>query len=129
MALRCPTTRRSPAMFATKTLLRELMTDVDTVFHLACRGVRFSLHSPREAHDVNATGTLVALEAARHAEVRRFVHVSSSEVYGASEPPMREDGPTLPTTAYGASKLAGEAYVRAYSPSVRCPGDHRQTLQ
>lgn len=101
-------------------LLARLMAGVDTVFHLACRGVRFSLHSPQETHEVNATGTLVVLEAARHAGIRRFVQVSSSEVYGiAGDPPMREDGPTLPTTAYGASKLAGEAYARAY---YRCYG-------
>ncbi len=101
-------------------LLARLMAGVDTVFHLACRGVRFSLHSPQETHEVNATGTLVVLEAARHAGIRRFVQVSSSEVYGiAGDPPMREDGPTLPTTAYGASKLAGEAYARAYH---RCYG-------
>ncbi len=101
-------------------LLARLMAGVDTVFHLACRGVRFSLHSPQETHEVNATGTLVVLEAARHAGIRRFVQVSSSEVYGiAGDPPMHEDGPTLPTTAYGASKLAGEAYARA---NHRCYG-------
>ena len=100
-------------------LLTQLMAGVDTVFHLACRGVRFSLHSPRETHEVNATGTLVVLEAARQAGIRRFVQVSSSEVYGTVDPPMHEDGPTLPTTAYGASKLAGEAYARAY---YRCYG-------
>jgi len=96
-------------------LIARLMAGADTVFHLACRGVRFSLHSPIETHEVNAGGTLAMLEAARHAGIRRFVHVSSSEVYGtAGDPPMREDGLTLPTTAYGASKLAGEAYARAY---------------
>jgi UDP-glucose 4-epimerase len=103
-------------------LLARLTAGVDTIFHLACRGVRFSLHSPRETHGVNATGTLAALDAARHAGTRRFVHVSSSEVYGAAgDPPMREDGPTNPTTAYGASKLAGEAYARAYYHSYGLP--------
>ena len=103
-------------------LLARLTAGVGTVFHLACRGVRFSLHSPRETHDVNASGTLAVLEAARSAGTRRFVYVSSSEVYGAAgEPPMREDGPTFPTTAYGASKLAGEAYARAYHHSYGMP--------
>ena len=99
-------------------LLARVLPGIDTMFHLACRGLRFGLHAPRETHEVNATGTLIALEAARNAAVRRFVYVSSSEVYGAAtRVPMAEDGPTLPTTAYGASKLAGEAYARAYHGS------------
>lgn len=88
---------------------------VGVVFHLACVNLRHALLAPRDAHDVNATGTLNVLEAARAAGVRRFVHVSSSEVYGsARRPVIDEDHPTLPTTAYGASKLAGEAYARAF---------------
>ncbi len=86
-----------------------------TVFHLACLGVRHSLHSPRENHEVNATGTLAMLEAARAAGVPRFVQVSSSEVYGSAvASPMDENHPTCPSTVYGAAKLAGEAYARVY---------------
>ncbi len=89
-----------------------------TLFHLACLGVRHSLHAPRENHDVNATGTVAVLEAARAAGVPRFVHVSSSEVYGpAMISPMDESHPTRPSTVYGAGKLAGEAYARAFHSS------------
>ncbi len=89
-----------------------------TVFHLACLGVRHSLHSPRENHEVNATGTLAMLEAARAAGVPRFVQVSSSEVYGSAiASPMDENHPTCPSTVYGAAKLAGEAYARVYGES------------
>ncbi len=96
-------------------LLARLLPGTDTVFHLACRGVRFSLHSPLETHEVNASGTLALLQALRHSPVRRLLHVSSSEVYGLSpDARLGEDSATLPTTAYGASKLAGEAYARAY---------------
>jgi UDP-glucose 4-epimerase len=85
------------------------------VYHLACLGVRHSVHAPEENHEVNATGTLGLLEASRKAGVRRFVYVSSSEVYGTARwVPMTEDHPTFPSTVYGGSKLAGESYARAY---------------
>ena len=93
------------------TLLRE----ADVVYHLACLGVRHSVHSPVENHEVNATATLRLLEASRGAGVPKFVYVSSSEVYGSARwAPMNEDHPTFPSTVYGGAKLAGEAYTRAF---------------
>lgn len=98
--------------------MERLLKGADIVHHLACLGVRHSLHAPEENHAVNATGTLGLLQAALEAGVRRFVYVSSSEVYGtARRVPMQEDHPTYPMTVYGGSKLAGEAYTRAYFQS------------
>jgi UDP-glucose 4-epimerase len=95
--------------------LARLMLGVDVVFHLACLGVRHSIHSPEENHDVNATATLNLLLAARAADVQRFVCVSTSEVYGTARwVPMTEEHPAFPMTVYGASKLAGECYARAF---------------
>ena len=95
--------------------IRELVGDSQVVFHLAVQGLRVSLFNPQVVHDVNATGTLNLCMAALEAGVERFVYVSSSEVYGtAITVPMREDHPLTPTTPYGASKLAGEAYARSY---------------
>ena len=92
------------------------------VYHLACLGVRHSLHSPFENHEVNATATLHALAACRDAGVPRFVYVSSSEIYGtAIRVPMTEEHPPFPCTVYGASKLAGECYTRAYHASYGYP--------
>jgi UDP-glucose 4-epimerase len=91
------------------------LAGVDTVYHLACVNLRRSLRDPEETHAVNATGTLTLLQAARAAPPKRWVHVSSSEVYGsARHTPMDEAHSTEPTTTYGASKLAGEAHARAY---------------
>jgi UDP-glucose 4-epimerase len=102
--------------------MASLVRDIDCVFHLACLGVRHSIHSPLENHEVNATGTLGLLQAARNAAVGRFVYVSSSEVYGTARvAPITEEHPTLPMTVYGASKLAGECYTRAFWETYRYP--------
>ena len=95
------------------TFADRVMRGTNLVFHLACLGVRHSIHSPLENHSVNASGSLNLLEAARKAGVRRFVYVSSSEVYGtARQVPMPEDHPTYPMTVYGASKLARFCHQR-----------------
>jgi hypothetical protein len=81
------------------------MADADRVFHLAVQCVRRSLGNPRESHDVNATGTLNVLEAARRSSIRRFVYCSSSGVYGnASSGLLQEETtPCWPATVYGAA--------------------------
>lgn len=93
----------------------EVMEGIDVVFHLACLGVRHSIKHPFANHRVNAEGTLLVLQEARKRHASKFIHCSSSEVYGTAKcVPMSEDHPTLPCTVYGASKLVGEAYARAF---------------
>jgi UDP-glucose 4-epimerase len=95
--------------------LKPLVKGTTTIFHLACLGVRHSLHSPFENHEVNATATLRLLQMSKEFGVSRFVQVSTSEVYGTARwAPMTEDHPTAPETVYGASKLAGESYALAF---------------
>lgn len=99
-----------------------IMDGADIVFNLATLGVRHSIHSPHENHEVNATATLHMLSAAREVGVGRYVYVSTSEVYGTARTvPMTEDHPTYPMTVYGASKLAGESYTRAYYETYDYP--------
>ncbi len=86
----------------------------DAVFHLAAiASVVEAQREPRHAHDVNATGTLNVIEAAR-AVGARVVYSSSAAVYG-NDPtlPKTEALPTYPISHYGAQKLLGEGYLRS----------------
>ena len=91
------------------------MSGMEVVFHMACLGVRHSISHPFENHQVNAEGTLNILIKAREIGIERFINCSSSEIYGtAIHVPMAETHSPRPETVYGASKLAGEAYARAF---------------
>lgn len=95
--------------------MKNLMRGIDVVYHLACLGVRHSIHSPFENHLVNAEGSLNVLEAARANEVKKFFYISTSEIYGDIKSfPIDESGVPLPKTVYGSSKLAGENYAYSY---------------
>ena len=95
--------------------LSRAMENIDVVYHLACLGVRHSIHSPKENHNVNATGTLNILEAARKNNIKKFFYISTSEIYGKTVSfPITELTPTVPITVYGSSKLAGENYTNSY---------------
>lgn len=89
---------------------------VDTVFHQAALcSVARSMMDPAATHDVNVTGTLTLLEAARKAGIRRFVMASSSSVYGDSDIfPKHEDMKTDPMSPYAVSKLICEFYCQLY---------------
>jgi UDP-glucose 4-epimerase len=108
-------------------LMRPLVAQADVVFHMAVVCLRVSFTNPHIVHEVNATGTLNLLQLAREGwegsnKPHRFIYVSSSEVYGtAITAPMSEKHPLIPTTTYGASKLAGELYTHAYHLSHGLP--------
>lgn len=105
-----------------RSALRGAMDNVEVFFHLAVSCLRTSIANPLHSHAVNDTGTLNLLLAADTSSLERFVYVSSSEVYGnAVRLPMDEDHPLQPTTPYGASKLAGEAYALAFFRTYGLP--------
>jgi UDP-glucuronate 4-epimerase len=99
-------------------------TRPDVIVHLAARaGVRPSLEQPLLYERVNVRGTMVLLEAARRAHVRKFVFASSSSIYGvASQVPFREhDTENLPISPYAATKIAGEKMCYTYSHIYKLP--------
>lgn len=89
---------------------------VDYVLHQAALpSVPRSIKDPVTTHDVNATGTLNVLIAARDAGVKRVVYAASSSAYGDTpELPKRETMPPRPRSPYAVSKLAGEHYCQAF---------------
>ena len=95
----------------------EAMRGVEVVFHEAALGsVPRSVADPRTTHDVNITGTLNVLLAARDAGVRRVVAASSSSVYGETPTLPKHEGITpQPLSPYALSKLAGEHYISVFS--------------
>ena len=97
-------------------LLAELTAGRDYVFHLAALWLYECVHEPRRALEVNVDGTYNVVEAAHEAGIRKVVYSSSASVYGdALAIPMTEDHPFNNRTMYGATKIAGEQFFRAFN--------------
>jgi len=97
----------------------EAVQGVDIVLHQAALGsVPRSIADPLTTHDVNVTGFLNMMDAARGAGVRRFVYAASSSTYGDSpDLPKREDVIGAPLSPYAATKLMDEIYADVYRRS------------
>ena len=102
--------------------LKKALNKSEVIFHLGARGsVPRSLKNPVATHDVNATGTLNVLEAARETGAHVF-YSSSSSVYGRNGVLPKDESMWLgPMTPYAASKLAAEGYVQAYGTAYEVP--------
>jgi nucleoside-diphosphate-sugar epimerase len=98
-------------------VLDQLSAGGAVCIHLAgLPSVAASLEAPLEYQRVHVGGTLAMLEACRRAGVRRFIYVSSAEVYGRSGmEQVGEDHPMAPRSPYAAGKAAAEQYVGAYA--------------
>lgn len=100
-----------------------LLQGQDICMHLAALiAIPFSYHAPQSYVDVNVTGTLNVLEAARTHGLFRVVHTSTSEVYGTAKiTPMDETHPLQGQSPYSASKIGADMMVEAFARSFDLP--------
>ncbi len=95
--------------------IKSLFENIDVVFHLAAEPrLPLSIEDPIGTHDVNVTGTLNVLEAARQAGVGKVMFTSSAAVYGDESLPINEVVVPMPKSPYGMHKHMGEQYARLY---------------
>ncbi len=100
------------------------MAGCDAVVHFAAEShVDRSIYDPAVAVETNVTGTLVLLQAARKLNLKRFVHISTDEVYGDMERGSLADesSPLRPNSPYSASKAASDLLVRSFVRTYNFP--------
>ncbi len=97
--------------------LHQAMQGVEYVFHQAALpSVPRSIDNPLTTHEINTTGTLNVLVAARDAGVKRLVFAGSSSTYGDAQAEYKsEDLPPRVKSPYAASKVIGESYCRVFN--------------
>lgn len=103
--------------------IRRAMEDIDIIFHLAALiGIPYSYYSPDAYVDTNIKGTLNILQAARDSNIRKFVHTSTSEVYGTAQyVPISEKHPLNPQSPYAATKAGADFLVLSFHRSFNLP--------
>ncbi len=102
----------------------ELMKDVEYVVNFAAEThVDRSILDPEPFINTNIKGTANLLEACRRSDVRKFVHISTDEVYGelGEKGKFNEDLPLLPNSPYSASKACADLMIRAYHRTYGIP--------
>lgn len=105
-------------------LVRDLVSEVDCVIHFAAEShVDRSIIDAQPFLMTNVLGTNAMLNAAKGAEVKRFIHISTDEVYGTlgDEGIFTEETPLRPNSPYAASKASGDMLVRAYHETYGFP--------
>jgi UDP-glucose 4-epimerase len=97
--------------------MKRAMEGVEIVFHEAALGsVPRSVENPAESDEVNVHGTVVVLDAARRAGVRRVIFAASSAAYGDTPTlPKHEGMPNSPMSPYAVTKVTCEQYLRVYA--------------
>ena len=96
--------------------MKRALIDHDAVVHFAgLLSVAGSMKDPRSYFETNLIKGLILLDAAKAAEVRRFIFSSTCATYGAPQGPLNEDHPKEPVNPYGVSKRAFEQALEAYA--------------
>ncbi len=96
-------------------ILETAMENIDGVFHFAALWLLQCHDYPRSAFDVNIRGTFNIMESCVKSGVQRLIYSSSASVYGdAISEPMNEEHPFNNKNFYGATKICGEAMLRAF---------------
>lgn len=103
--------------------VRKAVKGVDIVFHLGCLiAIPYSYVHPREVISANVIGTYNVLEASKDEEVKKVVHISSSEVYGTAQfVPINENHPLQAQSPYSASKIAADKIAESFYLSYDLP--------
>jgi NAD dependent epimerase/dehydratase len=103
--------------------VRVAMRGCESVLHLAALiAIPYSYHSPDAYVDTNVKGTLNLLQAARDLEVHKFIHTSTSEVYGTAQfVPISEDHPLRGQSPYSATKIAADQLAYSFYASFGLP--------
>ena len=96
---------------------------VDIIFHLASLiAIPYSYIAPDSYVDTNIKGTLNMCQAAKENKVQRFIHTSTSEVYGTAKyVPIDEDHPLQPQSPYSATKIGADAMAMSFYNAFDLP--------
>ncbi|KAK2052327.1 dTDP-glucose 4,6-dehydratase [Colletotrichum caudatum] len=99
--------------------------NIDTIFHFAAQShVDLSFGNSYGFTHTNVYGTHVLLESAKSVDIKRFIHISTDEVYGEvndDDDDLLETSILAPTNPYAASKAAAEMLVQSYQKSFKLP--------
>ena len=101
--------------------VRQAMERIDGVFHMAVLPLGPTVEQPRLGLEVNVLGTYNVFEAAQQADVGKVVFSSASSVYGDTDETMDEAHPLGARTMYGATKIAGEYFLRSFNDQYGLP--------
>ncbi len=107
-----------------KSLINQLMNDVDCCLNFAAEShVDRSIQGPEIFVQTNVLGTQTLLQAAKDANIQRFVQISTDEVYGTlgAKGYFTEETPLSPNSPYSASKASADMFARAYFETYKMP--------